>query len=89
MDSGHLQSTYNKLQLLRRMLVSREGDRREGVLLRQSKGWFHVGAMGHEALAARTELLPKDDYNFGYYHERPLIIARGVINKELAFDYLA
>ncbi len=60
MDSGHLQSTYNKLQLLRRMLVSREGDRREGVLLRQSKGWFHVGAMGHEALAVLAELLRKD-----------------------------
>ena len=76
MDSGHLQSTYNKLQLLRRMLVSREGDRREGVLLRQSKGWFHVGAMGHEALAVLAEILRKDDYLFGYYRERPLVLER-------------
>ena len=89
MNSGHVQSTYNKLDLLRRMLLSREGDRREGVLLRQSKGWFHVGAMGHEALAVLAELLRKDDYLFGYYRERPLVLARGVTNKELALAYFA
>jgi 2-oxoisovalerate dehydrogenase E1 component len=88
-DSGHLQSTYNKLQLLRWMLLSREGDRREGVLLRQSKGWFHVGAMGHEPLAVLSELIREDDYLFGYYRERPLVLARGVTNKELALAYFA
>jgi len=35
-------ATYNKVQLLKLMYLSREGDRREGVLLRQSKGWFQV-----------------------------------------------
>ena len=45
------QMTYNKLDLLKLMYLSREGDRREGVLHRQSKGWFQVAGMGHEALA--------------------------------------
>ena len=89
MDSGPLQSTYNKLELLRQMVLSREGDRREGVLLRQSKGWFHVGAQGHEAIAVLGELIRKDDYLFGYYRERPLILARGISNRKLAQAYFA
>ena len=44
--------TLNKIDFLRLMMLSREGDRREGILLRQSKGWFQVGGLGHEALAA-------------------------------------
>ena len=51
-DGNGSNSANNDLELLKLMYVSREGDRREGVLLRQSKGWFHVGGMGHEALAA-------------------------------------
>ena len=43
--------TYNRLQTLELMYLSREGDRREGVLHRQSKGWFQVAGMGHETLA--------------------------------------
>lgn len=89
MNSGHVQSTYNKLDLLRRMFLSREGDRREGVLLRQSKGWFHVGAQGHEAIAVLGELIRKEDYLFGYYRERPLILARGISNRKLAQAYFA
>ena len=38
--------------LLRLMFLSREGDRREGILLRQGKGWFQVSGTGHETLAA-------------------------------------
>ncbi len=89
MNSGHVQSTYNKLDLLRRMVLSREGDRREGVLLRQSKGWFHVGAQGHESLAVIGELIRPDDYLFGYYRERPLVLARGISNRKLAQAYFA
>ncbi len=39
-------STIDELELLKLMYLSREGDRREGVLLRQSKGWFQVAGMG-------------------------------------------
>ncbi len=83
------QMTYNKLDLLKLMYLSREGDRREGVLHRQSKGWFQVAGMGHEALAIISLLLDSDDYLFPYYRDRAMVLARGVSNGELATAYFA
>lgn len=80
---------YSKLDFLRLMLLSREGDRREGILLRQSKGWFQVSGMGHEALGSVAYLLREDDYIFPYYRDRALMLARGLSNYELALAYLA
>jgi len=77
------------LDLLRIMQLSREGDRREGILLRQSRGWFQVASMGHEPLAALAYLLRPDDYLFPYYRDRALVLARGVTNYELALAYFA
>lgn len=81
--------TLNKLELLRLMALSREGDRREGILLRQSKGWFQVSGMGHEALAVLNESLRPDDWLFPYYRSRALMLARGLTNYELALAYFA
>lgn len=78
-----------KLDYLRLMMLSREGDRREGILLRQSKGWFQVSGMGHEALAAMQSALRDDDYIFPYYRSRALILARGLSNYDLALAYYA
>lgn len=80
---------FSKLDYLRLMLVSREGDRREGILLRQSKGWFQVSGMGHEALGALAYLLREDDYLFPYYRDRSLMLARGLSTYELALAYFA
>jgi 2-oxoisovalerate dehydrogenase E1 component len=71
------------------MILSREGDRREGILLRQSKGWFQVSGMGHEALAAAAYSLGPDDYIFPYYRDRALMLARGITNYDLALAYFA
>ncbi|HVT14000.1 MAG TPA: thiamine pyrophosphate-dependent enzyme [Fimbriimonadaceae bacterium] len=79
----------NKLDFLKLMMLSREGDRREGILLRQSKGWFQVGGMGHEALAAFAYELRPDDFLFPYYRDRALMLARGVPNYDLALAYFA
>lgn len=79
----------NKLDFLKLMLLSREGDRREGILLRQSKGWFQVSGMGHEALGAFAFHLREDDYLFPYYRDRALMLARGLSNYELALAYFA
>lgn len=79
--------SYNKLDLLKLMFLSREGDRREGVLLRQGKGWFHVAGAGHEALGVIGLLLRSDDYLFTYYRDRAMLLARGVSNQELALGY--
>ena len=82
-------TTYNKLELLKLMYLSREGDRREGVLHRQSKGWFQVAGMGHEAMAALATQLNDDDYLFPYYRDRAMVLARGVTNSDLASAYFA
>ncbi len=71
------------------MLLSREGDRREGILLRQSKGWFQVSGMGHEALGALAYCLRADDYVFPYYRDRALMLARGISNYDMALAYFA
>lgn len=79
----------NKLDYLKLMMLSREGDRREGILLRQSKGWFQVSGMGHEALGAFAYHLRDDDYVYPYYRDRALMLARGVTNYSLALAYFA
>ena len=89
MNSGQAARTINDLDLLKLMYMSREGDRREGVLLRQSKGWFQVAGMGHEALAVVAMMMEEDDYLFPYYRDRAMILARGVSNLELAHAYFA
>src|SRR5436309_1009692 len=80
---------FNKLDFLKLMLLSREGDRREGILLRQSKGWFQVSGMGHEALGAFAFGLTESDYIFPYYRDRALMLARGLSNYDLALAYFA
>ncbi len=89
MSTNSDQLTYNKLELLRLMYLSREGDRREGVLHRQSKGWFQVAGMGHEPMAVIAQLMEKDDYLFPYYRDRAMVLARGVPNADLASVYFA
>lgn len=87
--SSQLQMTYNRTALLELMYLSREGDRREGVLHRQSKGWFQVAGMGHETLAVIAMLMEQGDYLFPYYRDRAMVLARGVTNAQLASAYFA
>jgi 2-oxoisovalerate dehydrogenase E1 component len=82
-------ATYQRLELLRLMYLSREGDRREGVLLRQGKGWFQVAGMGHETLALLAMMLTDQDYLFPYYRDRAMALAKGMTNRELADAYFA
>lgn len=89
MPASSTPSTLSKLDFLKLMLVSREGDRREGILLRQSKGWFQVSGMGHEALGAVALCLEPKDYIFPYYRDRAIMLARGITNYELALAYFA
>jgi 2-oxoisovalerate dehydrogenase E1 component len=77
------------LPLLRLMALAREGDRREGILMRQGKGWFQVSGTGHETLAALILPLRTDDYLFPYYRDRAPALAKGMTNYELALAYYA
>ncbi|MEM9399858.1 MAG: thiamine pyrophosphate-dependent enzyme [Verrucomicrobiota bacterium] len=77
-------SNSQKKQLLENMILSRESDRREGILIRQGKGWFHIGSSGHEALAALAMGMTAKDFLFPHYRDRALILQRGVKLLELA-----
>lgn len=89
MSTDTMTKPYNKLDLLQLMIESRQGDRREGILLRQSKGWFQVGGMGHEALAALAFCLRPSDYIFPYYRARAIMLAKGMKTSDLALAYFA
>lgn len=79
----------DRLEFLKLMYASRHGDRREGMLLRQSKGWFQVSGMGHEALGVLSLLLRESDYLFPYYRDRAMVLARGMTSYDLALAYFA
>ena len=79
----------DKKKLLRTMLLSRAGDLREQSLIRQGKGWFHVSGMGHEALSVAGYLLQEGDFFSGYYRDRPIALARGIDNYDLALAFFA
>ena len=89
MSTISVNKAYSRVDYLKLMLLSREGDRREGILLRQSKGWFQVSGMGHEAVGALALSLRSDDYVFPYYRDRAIALARGLTNYELALAYFA
>lgn len=77
------------LQMLRWMLLSREQDLREAILMRQGKGWLHVASMGQEAMVAIADALRPDDVIFPYYRDRSLVLARGIPPRQLALDFFA
>jgi 2-oxoisovalerate dehydrogenase E1 component len=89
MSALSAQKAFSKIDFLKLMLLSREGDRREGILLRQSRGWFQVSGMGHEALGAVEFALKPEDYVFPYYRDRAMMLARGMSNYDLALAYFA
>lgn len=77
------------IDLLRHMMLSREGDRREAILLRQGKGWFHLASAGHEGIAALACHLTASDYIFPGYRDRALVQAHGYAVEDFARDFLA
>jgi len=77
------------LELLATMEEARQGDRREGILLRQSRGWFSVAGMGQEGVAALAYALRDDDIVFPYYRDRALCLARGLTTYDMALAFFA
>src|SRR5213596_3506453 len=82
-------SKEDKLRLLTTILESRHADLREQNLNRQGKGHFHVSGMGHEALAAVSIQMERDDYIVPYYRDRGLILGRGMTTRQLGLEYFA
>lgn len=82
-------SAQEKINFLKHMLTSREGDLREQRLIRQGKGWFHISGMGHEATGIAATCLNSDDYCFPFYRDRAFCLARGITNYDIALSFFA
>jgi 2-oxoisovalerate dehydrogenase E1 component len=78
-----------RVDFLELMLLSRECDRRSGLVLRQGHAWFHISSAGHEALAALCELLGPEDLIVPHYRDRTLLLARGMDPEAQARDLMA
>lgn len=75
------------ITILRNMVLSRECDRRESILVRQGKGIFHVSGSGHEALSVLSYGLRPEDYVFPYYRDRAMMLARGYTVDQIAREF--
>ncbi len=60
------------LHVFRTMLTSRRLDEKMLTLLKQGKGFFHIGCAGHEATQAATGLLLKPGYDWFSFYYRDL-----------------
>ncbi len=85
---------FNKKQLLdvyRIMALSRYLDEKQLILLKQGKGFFHIGAAGHEAaqIAAGLNLKPGEDFTYPYYRDQAICLTLGMTTKEILLSFLA
>ena len=85
---------FTKKQLLdiyKKMALSRYLDEKQLILLKQGKGFFHIGASGHEAaqLAAASVLKPSFDYAYPYYREQAFCLGFGMTVKEHLLAFFA
>ena len=73
------------------MYLSRMLDEKQLILLKQGKGFFHIGASGHEAaeLAAAKNINSDKDYSYPYYRDQAYCIGLGMTSKELLLSFLA
>ena len=85
---------YTKTQLLgfyRNMALSRRLDDKMLVLLKQGKGYFHIGASGHEAaqVAAAVCFKPGQDWAFPYYRDAAFTLQWGLEARDHLLAFLS
>ena len=85
---------YTKRELLaiyEKMYLSRKLDEKQLILLKQGKGFFHIGASGHEAaqLAASSFIDKNKDYSYPYYRDQAYCIGLGMTAEEILLSFLA
>lgn len=81
----HLLDTY------RTMHVSRRLDEKMLILLKQNKGFFHIGCSGHEAiqLAAAAHMKAGTDWAAPYYRDMSLALGLGMTARDLLSAHLS
>ena len=75
----------------RNMLLGRQLDKKIMILLRQGKGFFHIGNSGHEAAqcAAALAFKPGSDWFYPYYRDMTFVLQLGVAPEEVLMGTLA
>ena len=87
-------SKFSKKELLNvyaKMYTSRKLDDKQLILLKQGKGFFHIGASGHEAagMAAAINFTPSKDFAYPYYRDQAYCIGIGMTSREILLSFLA
>ncbi len=79
------------LNVYRTMHVSRRLDEKMLILLKQNKGFFHIGCAGHEAiqLAAAATMKPGHDWACPYYRDMSLALGFGMTARDLLSAHLS
>lgn len=79
------------LGVYRRMLTSRRLDEKMLTLLKQGKGFFHIGCAGHEAAQAAISLLsrPGHDWFSLYYRDLSVYLGLGASSRDVMLHHMA
>tara|TARA_B100001105_G_scaffold147652_1_gene118405 strand:+ start:18795 stop:20801 length:2007 start_codon:yes stop_codon:yes gene_type:complete len=79
------------LEIYYKMFLARTLDEKQLILLKQGKGFFHIGCSGHEGaqLAASNNLNPGNDWIYPYYRDAGLCLGLGMTGREQLLSFLA
>lgn len=79
------------MDALRNMMLSRRLDDKMLTLLKQGRGFFHIGGSGHEAIqtAATRNMIPRKDWGMLYYRDMAFALGMGMTAKELLSAHLS
>ena len=79
------------LEIYRLMYLSRKLDNKQLIMLKQGKGFFHIGASGHEAVevAAALSMKPGYDYAYPYYRDQAFCLGYGMSTNEILLSFMA
>ena len=73
------------------MFKSRRLDEKQLILLKQGKGFFHIGASGHEAaqVAAAQSMNSDIDYAYPYYRDQAFCLSYGMTSRDMLLSFMA
>jgi len=73
------------------MFKSRRLDEKQLILLKQGKGFFHIGASGHEAaqVAAAESMNSDIDYAYPYYRDQAFCLSYGMTSRDMLLSFMA
>ena len=71
------------------MALSRQLDNKQLILLKQGKGFFHIGGSGHEAagMAAALSFKPGFDFAYPYYRDQAFCLGWGMNSRIIYYHF--